>query len=73
MKDKELEIIIETMKASGCSDKDTERVRNMHNAGLDNEIIHCLRKCRCLLMEDLRESQRRIDRMDRLIRMTENR
>ena len=41
-------------------------------AGLDNEIIHCLRKCRCSLMDDLRESQRRVDRMDRLIRMTES-
>ena len=73
LKDKELEIIIETMKASGCSVMDTERVRNMHNIGLDDEIIHCLRKCRSSLMDELRALQRRVDRMDRLIRMTENR
>ena len=72
MKDTELEKIIENMKAAGCSNTDTERVRNMHKAGLDEEVIHCLRKCRCSLMDDLRESQRRVDRMDRLIRMTEN-
>ena len=72
MKDTELERIIETMKSAGCSEADTERVINMHKAGLDAEIIHCLRKCRCALMDDLRESQRRVDRMDRLIRMAEN-
>ena len=72
MKDTELEMIIENMKAAGCSDADMERVRNMYKAGLDKEIIHCLRKCRCSLMDDLRDSQRRVDRMDRLIRMTES-
>ena len=72
MKDTELEKIIEAMQAAGCSATDAERVRSMHKAGLDEEIIHCLRKCRCALMEDLRDSQRRVDRMDRLIRMAEN-
>ena len=72
MKDIELEKIIEAMQAAGCSVVDTERDRNMHKAGLDYEIIHCLRKCRCALMDDLRDSQRRVDRMDRLIRMAEN-
>jgi hypothetical protein len=72
MKDIELEKIIESMKAAGCSDTDTDRVRNMHKAGMDGEIIHCLRKCRCALMEELRDSQKRVDRMDRLIRMTES-
>ena len=72
MKDMEMEKIIEAMQAAGCSDTDTERVRNMHKAGLDEEVIHCLRKCRCALMDDLRDSQRRVDRMDRLIRMAEN-
>jgi len=72
MKDMEMEKIIEAMQAAGCSDTDTERVRNMHKAGLDEEVILCLRKCRCSLMDDLRESQRRVDRMDRLIRMTES-
>jgi hypothetical protein len=72
MKDMEMEKIIEAMQAAGCSDTDTERVRNMHKAGLDEEIIHCLRRCRCSLMDELRDSQRRVDRMDRLIRMAEN-
>ena len=34
MKDIELEKIIESMKAAGCSDADTDRVRNMHKAGM---------------------------------------
>ena len=66
-------MIIETMKAAGCSGMDMERVLNMHKAGLDEEIVHCLRKCRSALMDDLRDSQRRVDRMDRLIRMAESR
>ena len=72
MKDTEIKIIIEDMKAAGCGSADTDRVMRMHEAGMDEEILVCLRKCRCSMIEDLHEKQRKIDCMDRLIRRTGN-
>lgn len=68
MKEKDIEMIIADMRAAGCSRADTERVRRMHEAGMDTEILQCLRKCRCTLMDELHDKQRSVDRMDRLIR-----
>jgi hypothetical protein len=68
MKDKDIEMIIANMMAAGCSDADADKVRRMHEAGMDTEILQCLRKCRCTLMDELHDKQRSVDRMDRLIR-----
>ena len=57
---------------SGCGSADTDRVMRMHEAGMDEEILVCLRKCRCSMIEDLHEKQRKIDCMDRLIRRAGN-
>ena len=70
MKDTEIKTIIEDMKAAGCGSADTDRVLRMHEAGMDDEILICLRKCRCSMMEDLHERQKRIDHIDSLIRRT---
>ena len=53
---------------AGCTAADADRVRRMHEAGMDEEIIRCLRSCRCALMDELHEKQRNVDRMDHLIR-----
>ena len=68
MKEKDFEMIIADMTAAGCSQADTDRVRRMHDAGMDAEIIQCLRKCRCAMIDELHDKQRSVDRMDRLIR-----
>ena len=68
MKEKDIEMIIADMTAAGCSQADTDRVRRMHDAGMDAEIIQCLRKCRCAMIDELHDKQRSVDRMDRLIR-----
>ena len=68
MKEKDIEMIIADMMAAGCTPADTERGRRMHEAGMDTEILQCLRKCRCTLMDELHDKQRSVDRMDRLIR-----
>ena len=46
MKDTEIKKIIEDMKAAGCGSADTDRVMRMHEAGMDEEILVCLRKIR---------------------------
>ena len=68
MKDSEIKTIIEDMKAAGCGSADTDRVLKMHEAGMDEEILVCLRKCRCSMIDELHEKQRKVDRMDSLIR-----
>ena len=43
MKDKDVEMIIGNMMDAGCTAADADRVRRMHEAGMDEEIIRCLR------------------------------
>ncbi len=72
MKNTDIEKIIVNMGDAGCSRTDIERVRNLHEAGFDDEIIKCLRRCRCDLIEELHRNQRKVDCMDHLIRTAEN-
>ena len=70
MKDTEIKMIIEDMKAAGCGSADTDRVLRMHEAGMDEEILICLRKCRCSMIDELHERQRQLDHIDCIIRRT---
>ena len=72
MKNTDIEKIIVNMGDAGCSRTDIERVRNLHEAGFNDEIIKCLRRCRCDLIEELHRNQRKVDCMDHLIRTAEN-
>ena len=72
MKNTDIEKLLISMGDAGCPDSDIERVRRLHEAGLDDDIVRCLRRCRCDLMEELHRSQRRVDCMDQLIRAAEN-
>ncbi len=68
MKDINIESIITDMEAAGCSTEDADMVRRIYEAGMEEEIVRCLRKCRCRFIEELHETQRNVDRLDRLIR-----
>ena len=72
MKNTAVERILINMSDAGCSDADIERVRGMHEAGFDDDIVRFLRRCRCDLIEELHRSQRKVDCMDHLIRAAEN-
>ncbi len=71
MDKKQLESMIGNMKDAGCSGADIERVRNLYEAGFEAEIVKCLRRCRCDLIDELHSSQRKVDSIDRLIRSAE--
>ncbi len=71
MNNMDFEMIIENMEAAGCSDEALARVSALHEVGFDREILSCLRKCRCELMDQLHETQRQVDRMDQLIRIAQ--
>ena len=56
------------MMDAGCSETVIERAECLREAGAFEELIHCLRECRCEALEEIHEKQRRLDRLDRLIR-----
>ncbi len=66
--DEMTEQLRETMRAAGCSD--AEIADALRECGDPDRLLRQLRKCRCRRMEELHESQRRVDRLDYLIRRT---
>ena len=72
MKNTDIEKILINMCDAGCSDADIERVRSLYKAGLEADIVRCLRRCRCDLVEELHRSQRKVDCMGHLIRAAES-
>ncbi|MCR5230454.1 MAG: hypothetical protein K6D03_10040 [Solobacterium sp.] len=69
--DEELEMILTNLKDAGCGSGDLNKTRLLYEAGNTDALILHLRKCRCSLMEELHESQRKVDCLDYLIRQTE--
>lgn len=72
MEDIKIDSILSDMDAAGCSAADMERLRCAFEAGMEEEIVRCLRKCRCRMLDELHEKQRNVDRIDKLIRKTQN-
>ena len=56
---------------AGCGGNAAQGAVRLLEAGRLDELARYLRRCRCELMEAMHESQRRVDRMDRLIRLVE--
>ena len=71
MKNNAFEAIIGIMRDAGCSEADINRAGTLYDAGLEEEILKILRKCRCDALEELHTSQRRVDCLDHLIRSAE--
>ena len=63
----------ECMKDAGCSAEAISRAESFYAAGAVEDLIHCLRSCRCDALEELHEKQKQLDRLDLLIRDTKNR
>ncbi len=57
---------------AGCGQDAIEKAGRLLENGQNKELIRYLRLCRCGLMEDLHKAQRRVDRLDYLIRQAEN-
>ena len=70
MKDR-LEKMTMALSDAGCRQDAIERAGRLLEAGRTDELIRHLRLCRCDLMDDMHKTQRRLDRMDYLIRQAE--
>ena len=69
--EEQLKDIIAGLSDLGCGREELSTAERLIRAGRPEELVKHLRRCRCELMDRLHESQRRIDRMDYIIRQTE--
>ena len=60
--------IRECMTDAGCSEAAIERAEQLFASGASEELIRCLRSCRCDALEEIHTRQRQLDRLDGLIR-----
>jgi hypothetical protein len=56
---------------SGCSSSEASEIIRMCENGSMKKALHLLRKSRCVLMDELHESGRKVDCLDLLIRRME--
>ncbi len=63
-------MIRESMLDAGCSASAVERAESLCRSGRSEELIRCLRACRCDALEEIHEKQKQLDRLDMLIRET---
>jgi HD superfamily phosphohydrolase len=66
-----LKDILENLGDVGCARHEAEIAGELYKNGQTDELIRFLKKCRCSLMDEMHESQRKVDRMDYLIRRVE--
>ena len=69
----EKEQLIQGLSDAGCDEEVAERISRLCEAGRYDEALHQMKVQRCTLIEQMHESQRKVDRMDFLIRNQENR
>ena len=66
----------ETLKSfltdTGVRQELIERAMQLHRSGQEVELVRFLKLQRCDMVEDMHECQRKIDRIDYLIRQTKN-
>ena len=67
----QLENLTRALTDLGCGETAVRQAEYLLEAGQTDALIRHLRLCRCGLMDAMHESQRRVDRMDYLIRQTE--
>ena len=66
----ELEKILNNLSDAGCGIEELQKAKQLYEAGDTEALIRYFRKCRCSRMDELHESQRKVDCLDYLIRQT---
>ena len=60
--------ILENLSDMGCDERQTSIMKKLYEEGDKETLLRDLRKCRCHLMDELHDSQKKVDNMDFLIR-----
>ncbi|MBP3735874.1 MAG: hypothetical protein J6I56_02545 [Lachnospiraceae bacterium] len=66
----ELERILTNLADAGCGSEELQKAKKLYETGDTEALIRYFRKCRCSRMDELHESQRKVDCLDYLIRQT---
>jgi HD superfamily phosphohydrolase len=69
--DEQIKNILSGLSDAGCGQDTVDCAEKIYKLGRSAELVKYLRRRRCDLMDDLHESQKRVDRMDYLIRQAE--
>ncbi len=64
----EKEELIQGLISAGCSEAAAVRIGSLYASGSRAEALRQMKKQRCERVEEMHESQRKVDRMDYLIR-----
>ena len=64
------ENLVIALSDAGFKPEVIEKAERLWEAGRTQDLMRHLRLCRCELMDILHESQKRVDRVDTLIRQT---
>jgi len=67
----ELKAMLDNLADAGCGKQDADIAEKLYKTGQTSELIRFFKKCRCSLVNEMHESQRKVDRMDYLIHRTE--
>ena len=67
----ELKEMADALMDIGVGNVQTETVRRLFESGQTDELVRHLKKCRCSLLDEMHESQKKVDLMDYLIRRIE--
>ena len=65
------EQLIQGLSDAGCTMEAAEQIGSLYETGSYREMLHQMKVQRCTLIEQMHESQRKVDRMDFLIRNQE--
>ena len=61
------------LQDAGCDARTIDQAKRLYAAGAWEELNRCLRLCRSAQLDALHVQQRQLDRLDLLIRQTQNR
>ncbi len=59
------------MEDAGCDEQSILRAEALYASGAKDALVRCLRFCRSTQLDALHEKQRQLDRLDLLIRKTQ--
>ena len=65
------EKLMQGLSDAGCSKDTAARIGSLYESGSYEEVMRQMKKARCTLIDQMHESQRKVDRMDFLIRKQE--
>ena len=65
------EELIQGLSEAGCSAETARRIGSLYEAGSYDDVLRQMKVQRCVLIDEMHLSQRKVDRMDFLIRHQE--